>query len=267
MEKVYQIVLIEDDDSDADLIQIELNKLNIDVELDVISEKKQLVERLENAPPHLIISDYNLPSFNAIEALKVVREKDPHLPFILVSGYIGEEKAVDAMLEGATDYAMKNNLDRLGPAVLREITNYEKQQRKNRQLSLTQERYQSLIQSVDGIVWEADADTFEFHYISPQVEELLGYTPEEWLSEPGFWKNRIHPEDRRQAVTFCKRKTVQGENHRFEYRMFAADDEIVWLRDYVTVVSRKGEPERLRGFMVDITREKRPRNSATKPTR
>ncbi|MFH5832549.1 PAS domain-containing protein [Halalkalibaculum sp. DA384] len=257
MGKVYQVLLIEDDERDAELIEIELKKLKIEIELEIIHQRKQLEDRLENSPPDLIVSDYNLPSFNAIQALKLVREKDPHLPFILVSGYIGEEKAVDAMLEGTSDYAMKSNLDRLGPAIKRELTNYEEQKKKTRQLALTRERYESLVQSVDGIVWEADADTFQFFYVSPQSKDLLGYSPEQWLHDPDFWKSHIHPKDRSRVIDFCRNKTQQGENHRFEYRMISADQEVVWLRDYVTVETKRGEPDRLRGFMVDITNEKK----------
>ncbi|MFH5885284.1 PAS domain-containing protein [Halalkalibaculum sp. DA3122] len=257
MGKVYQVLLIEDDERDAELIEIELKKLKIEIELEIVHQRKQLEDRLENSPPDLIVSDYNLPSFNAIQALKLVREKDPHLPFILVSGYIGEEKAVDAMLEGASDYAMKSNLGRLGPAILREITNYEEQKQTTKMLSEARDRYQALIQSVEGIVWEADAETFEFEYVSPKSQKLLGYSPEEWLSKPNFWQNHIYPQDRSRALNFCHQKTREGENHAFEYRMMSANDEVVWLRDYVTVITKNGRPDRLRGLMVDITKEKK----------
>ncbi len=257
MGKMYQILLVGNDENNADLIERELNKLDTEVQLDVIKKEEKLVDRLEQKPPDLIISNYNLTTLSGAEALEIVREKYSHLPFIIVSENIGEEQAMDAIREGATEYIMKQNLDRLGPAILREITHYDEHKKQSRQLEETRNKYEILVQSVNGIVWEADAGTFEFNYVSPQSEQILGYTPEEWLREPGFWQEHIHPEDRREALDFCRSQTQQGEDHSFEYRMLDADDEVVWLRDYVTVVTVNGEPDRLRGLLVDISREKK----------
>jgi PAS domain S-box-containing protein len=257
MEKMYQILLIEDDQSDTELIKVELGKLDIDVQLDIIQKEEQLVDRLENNPPDLVISDYSLPTLSGTKALNIVREQYSQLPFILVTKASGEEKAVDTMLKGANDYVIKENLDRLGPAVLREIANYEEYKKQSRRLEETRSRYENLVKSVNGIVWEADAETFEFKYVSPQSEHLLGFTPDEWLREPNFWQDHIHPDDRKKAINFCHYKTQQGEDHSFEYRMFNANDEVVWLRDYVTVIMENGEPDRLRGLMVDISKEKK----------
>jgi len=257
MDKIYHILLIEDDESDFNLIEDELNKLDIEIQLDLISGEDELADRLENKPPDLIISDYNLSGLTGIKVLKMVRKKYSHLPFLLVSGVAGEEKAVDAMLEGASDYVMKQNLNRLGSAVLREISNYQEHKQRSAELKKTRSRYESLLQSVNGIVWEANAETFEFSYVSQQVKKLLGYSPEEWLEEPNFWQSHIHPDDRREAINFCHSKTKQNEDHSFEYRMIDANGETVWLRDYVTVISKNGDPGQLRGLMVDISNEKK----------
>ncbi|MDZ7716398.1 MAG: PAS domain S-box protein [Balneolaceae bacterium] len=257
MGKVHHLLLLEDDESDADLIRIELDKLDIDIRVEVIAEKDELISRLKNDQPDLIISDYNLPSFTGTEALSMVREKYPHLPFILVSGYIGEEKAVDAMRKGASDYAMKENLDRLGASVRREIANYEEHKQQQEKLKETQARYETLVKSVNGIVWEADVQTFEFYYISPQSQKILGYSPKTWLQTPNFWQEHIHPEDREKAITYCQQEAQKGSDHTFEYRMIDANGEVVWLRDYVTVVSEGGKPVRMRGLMVNISKQKK----------
>lgn len=253
----YQILLIEDDESDADLIRLQLKKLDINFDLEIIHRKEELENKLGHTPPDLIISDYNLPSYTGTEALKIVKDQYPDLPFILVSGYIGEENAVNAMLAGASDYVMKDKLDRLNAAVLRELSHYREQQNREKKLVETKERYQSLIQTVNGIVWEADADTFVFSYVSPQSKELLGYKPEEWYEDDNFWKDHIHPKDRERVLRFCHNQTTNNKDHTFEYRMIAADGSIVWLRDYVTVVTQNGKAEKLRGLMVDITDQKK----------
>jgi PAS domain S-box-containing protein len=117
-------------------------------------------------------------------------------------------------------------------------------------------RFRDLVNSVEGIVWEADAATFQFSFVSDQAERILGYPVERWLSEPTFWKDHLHPHDREWAVPFCERATGENRDHDLEYRMIAADGRVVWLHDLVTVVVDDGRPTQLRGVMVDITDRK-----------
>ena len=117
-------------------------------------------------------------------------------------------------------------------------------------------RFRDLVNSVEGIVWEADAATFQFSFVSDQAERILGYPVERWLSEPAFWKDHLHPHDREWAVPFCERATGENRDHDLEYRMIAADGRVVWLHDLVTVVVDDGRATQLRGVMVDITDRK-----------
>ncbi|WP_158502037.1 PAS domain-containing protein [Vitiosangium sp. GDMCC 1.1324] len=126
-----------------------------------------------------------------------------------------------------------------------------------RELTRTQRQYEELIDAIDGIVWEADASTFRFTFVSRQAERLLGYPPEQWRREPDFWVKHLHPEDREWACSFCLKATHEGRPHQLEYRMVAADGSTVWLRDIVTVLVEDGRPARLRGIMVDITEQRR----------
>ena len=118
-----------------------------------------------------------------------------------------------------------------------------------------QERFKSLVQTTDGIVWEADAQTFCFSFISQRAETLLGFKVEDWY-QPGFWREHIHPEDQDWAVSYCANATTRGEAHDFEYRFLAKDGRVVWLHDLVSVVTEDGKPTVLRGLMLDITRRK-----------
>src|SRR4051812_43504297 len=104
-----------------------------------------------------------------------------------------------------------------------------------------EQRYAQLVASVGGIVWEADARTFQFTYVSEQAERVLGYPTAAWLG-PGSWPSPLPPADRVWAVEFCRRATDERRNHDFEYRIIAADGRTVWLRDLVTVVSMGDEP-------------------------
>jgi PAS domain S-box-containing protein len=119
------------------------------------------------------------------------------------------------------------------------------------------EQYESLVQSIDGIVWEVDAATFSFTFVSKQAEKILGYSVEQWLNDPTFWANHLHPDDRDWAINFCVHATERKEDHQFEYRMVASDGRVIWLRDIVTVHTMEDNSVRLRGVMVDITEHKR----------
>lgn len=120
----------------------------------------------------------------------------------------------------------------------------------------TQEKFNSLVNTIDGIVWEADAATFQFTYVSDHAEDLLGYPKSDWTNDPHFWQNHIHPEDKNWVVSFCEDYTRLKLGHQFEYRMIAKDGNVVWLADFVTVVVEDDKPAHLRGVMVDVTARK-----------
>ena len=119
-----------------------------------------------------------------------------------------------------------------------------------------EERYATLVNAINGIVWEADAATFQFLFVSSQAERMLGYPVREWLEDPDFWRHHTHPDDAEWCSDFCMSATARGEEHEFEYRMIAADGRIVWLRDIVTPTVDPDGTRRLRGLMIDITERK-----------
>jgi PAS domain S-box-containing protein len=120
----------------------------------------------------------------------------------------------------------------------------------------SKQKNESLINTIDGIVWESNIENFSFSFISKKVEEILGYTPEQWISSPTFWADHIHPEDREQAINYCVLKTSQKVNHDFEYRMIARNGSTVWIKDIVTIVFENDKSVGLRGIMIDITKNK-----------
>ncbi len=115
------------------------------------------------------------------------------------------------------------------------------------------DRYQTLLNTVNGIVWEADAATLSFTFVSQSVLPILGYSPDEWLNTPGFWEAHIYPADRDAAIQYCHTQTLLLHNHELEYRMVRADGSLIWVKDVVTVIANEGKPQWLRGIMVDVT--------------
>lgn len=121
-------------------------------------------------------------------------------------------------------------------------------------MPLLERRARLLLPDLDVIVWEGDATTFQFLYVSESAEHILGYPNTQW-SEEQFWADRVvHPEDRDHAVSFCALATGQGRDHEFEYRAVHADGHVVVLQDFVrVVVGRRRIPTHLRGIMIDVT--------------
>jgi PAS domain S-box-containing protein len=122
----------------------------------------------------------------------------------------------------------------------------------------SEQRFQDLVQGLDAIVWEADATSLRFSFVSQRARTVLGFPTERWLDEPDFFSARIHPEDRARVMTAFRAALARGEDHEFEYRALRASGDVVWLRDIVRVVpGRDGRPGQLRGLTVDLTELKR----------
>lgn len=119
-------------------------------------------------------------------------------------------------------------------------------------IKLSSERFQNLVDSIEGIVWEADANTVSFTYVSKQAERLLGFSIDEWYTD-GFWANHLHPDDKEKTINYCISQTKKMLAHEFSYRFICKDGTIIWLRDIVNVIVEDGKPRWLRGVMFDIT--------------
>ena len=105
---------------------------------------------------------------------------------------------------------------------------------------------------VDAIIWEADADTMRFSRIDGSVDEILGYSADDWLQDPDFWRSRLHPEDAAQVIQSCTEASRDRRAHRLTYRMLAADGRVVWMQDNVKVTVA-GDRAVLSGVMIDVT--------------
>ena len=148
--------------------------------------------------------------------------------------------------------------DDTSPQLLLVIEDLTAEERLQAARQESEQRYRDLIQGLDAIVWEADARTLTFSFVSRRAETVLGYPVERWLREPDFWAKRIHPEDRDAVMRVYREALAGSRDHEFEYRAVAADGREVWLRDIVHVVrDAEGQPVTLRGLTVDLTELKR----------
>jgi PAS domain S-box-containing protein len=123
-------------------------------------------------------------------------------------------------------------------------------------LSLSQQKMEALVHSIDGIVWELASDTFQFTFVSRQSQEILGYSTQEWLEKPDFLETKLHPQDASKAIRTLREAAARGQPYTQEYRIIASDGRAAWIRESGTVLMEKGKPTALRGIFQDITRQK-----------
>jgi PAS domain S-box-containing protein len=118
-------------------------------------------------------------------------------------------------------------------------------------------RYSALAEQLHAITYTEELDSGRITSFSPQVESILGYTPELWMGDPNLWIDRIHPDDRDRVVEECVVANRSREPFRSEYRMSARDGRILWIRDEAMLVrGSRGQPLCWQGVMLDITSQR-----------
>ncbi|WP_394789820.1 EAL domain-containing protein [Rhodoferax sp.] len=143
------------------------------------------------------------------------------------------------------------------PQFLIEVaTDITERKQEQAELHASDQRFRDLVDFTDGIVWEADAITFNNSFISKSAERLLGYPLAEWLT-PDFWADHIHPDDREHAMQYSQACVARCEDHEFEYRFLTQDGRVLWIHDSTKIALQDGQPRWLRGLMVDISERKR----------
>src|SRR6202163_2394730 len=225
-----RILSIEDDPKDAKLIQDLLEAEGIVCEVTRVDTQAALVASLEQGGIDLILADYSLPSFDGISALKFAMKACPDVPFIFVSGTLGEEVAIEALKVGATDYVLKTRLSRLVPSVLRALREAtQKAERKRAEEALRQsETYLAEAQrlsrtgsfgwnvSSGEIYWSEETyKIFEYdRSVKPTLELAL---------------LRIHPDDRDRVQQTIDRASKARANLDFEHRLLMPDSSVKHL--------------------------------------
>jgi PAS domain S-box-containing protein len=118
--------------------------------------------------------------------------------------------------------------------------------------------YRNLVDTLDAIVLDADAETFQTSFVNKRAEAILGYPVDAWYADPEFWVHHVHPDDRDTAAAICRQATAEDRDHVLQYRMLAADGRVVWMHDMVRILpSGPGGRRQLRSVLVDITERKR----------
>jgi len=230
-----KILHLEDSENDAFLILHLLQKEFGDLEVVQVDNQADFMRAMEDPRIRMVLSDYSLPTYDGMSALSALRQLRPELPFIFVSGAMGEDMAVECMKIGATDYVLKSNLKRLPTAIRRAFSE------RDTRMTLTEA---ARVGRVVPWYWNEVDDTWLFGYL---VQEILGYAPGLLKSTPGFLKAQVHVED---LPRFVASFSPSGEKTRkdFDCRLRHRDGRWLWTR--WTLAWAEG---RCRGILQDIT--------------
>jgi two-component system sensor histidine kinase UhpB len=194
-----RILYLEDIEEDAVLVKRQLKQDGLNFSFDHVSEEHEFVTKLDTLKYDVILSDYNLPGFSGIAALLLSKKICPEVPFICISGTIGEEMAVELIHMGASDYVLKDNLSKLHLAIRKALKDVEERSaliRAERLLVASEARLRDIIMSSYDMVWEMDSD-WRYSYASENVENILGYSVGETIGKSPF---DFMPEREREAV-------------------------------------------------------------------
>ena len=178
-----RVLFLEDSPFDLELEFAKLNSYGFDVKYTAVETKKDFLAALKNKDIDVILADNDLPTFDGRTALRLFVKQGLDIPFIFVSGTMGEERAIECLKAGATDYVLKTNLSRLGPVVERALKEAkETRQRKQAEASLRANQHQMelLINNTIDVIWQMDPK-LNFTYVSPSIYSLTGFTVEEWI--------------------------------------------------------------------------------------
>src|SRR5882724_3867521 len=200
-----RVLLVEDNEDDAELLVRELGRIGFAVTWERVDSEAAMVRALDQQPWDLILSDFQMPGFGGPAALSLHKRRGLDTPFLIISGTINEEEAVESMKAGAHDFLSKTNLARLGPAVIREL-------RETEQRRAAEERYRMLVERMPALTYLASTETGRGPlFVSPQIHEMTGFTAEEWLADTGLWTRQIHADDRDRVLGEVRRSSESGE--------------------------------------------------------
>ena len=242
MNGLLRILHLEDEPDYCDLVASLLGQAGYQVECVLAQDRTGFESALAPQKFDIILADYLLPSYNGLEALRVAREKCPDTPFLLVSGTIGEQAAIESLKAGATDYVLKLWPERLVPAIRRAVEEARERAERRRiesELALREKYFRALTENALDILTILSRDGL-FIYNSPSVTRVLGYEPRELVGQSAF--AYVHTDDLPKARRGFQRSLDEPQQVvRLEFRFRRKDD--TWCTLEAVGQNRLEEPE------------------------
>ena len=249
--------MVEDEPHDAEMAMRTLRKAGLECTSQRVDTEEAFLQALAECAPDVILSDFSMPLFDGMSALAIAKQQLPDVPFIFVSGTIGEEYAINALKNGAIDYVLKGNLARLAPAVERALEDVKRAQEKRRiTAALHHSEQRFLLAAATGDVWDWTIASGE-SYIPHQWKQRHGYADEEIPNRWEAWFELLHPEDVSSVQAALEAHMAWSAPYEVEFRTRDRAGGYRWsqvkgkaLRD------AEGRASYMAGTIVDITERK-----------
>ena len=221
MERKLRILILEDVLTDAELVKYELMEAGIDFSSVCVKTKSAFVKELDEFVPDIILSDYSLPSFDGLSALKIAADQYPEVPFIFVSGALGEERAIELLKKGATDYVLKDRLSRLAPAVTRALQEAEERsERKRAEKALleSEAKYRTIFENTGTATFILEDE--KIILANKEFEQLSGYSKGE-IESKNTWQEFVFEDDLDKVKGFewKKKQNSKDASKGYEFRL------------------------------------------------
>jgi PAS domain S-box-containing protein len=226
--KTYRILILEDNPDDAELLLYEIASFNIQLVSKIVSNKEEYIAAVDNFDPDVVIADFNIPpNFDAIQAIRILRKKNPHVPFILISGGLTEEFAAGCLSEGIDDYLLKSNLKRFPISLTNMLRKKKSEDEKELALQLlreSEERYRKIIETAQEGIWVLNAHN-QTIFVNRRLAEMLEYSEQEMITRSFF--SFMDHDDRTRSIEHFK-KLGKGKKISLEIKLNSKTGKKVW---------------------------------------
>ncbi len=267
MNQPIKILFIEDNEDDVVIAEESLKREGFLIEYKAIVKINEIADAIKNFNPDVIVSDYNLVGFTALDVLNICKDLDINIPFVVLTGSINEEVAVKCLKAGADDYVLKKHINAL-PHTIKDVIEKKKLESEKliylQQLQISELKYKELARKFRHFLGSSPSITYSLEvrekkfipvWISENIKWFTGYDPSETLS-PDWWFNNVHPEDREETLKVLDVLFKKGEfSH--EYRFRAKDGNYLWIHDELRAIKNDaGDIVEIIGTWTDITEKK-----------
>ena len=254
-----RILHLEDNASDRELVRQALVHEDISCEFVYAASEAEFAAALDRGKIDLILSDFTMSGYDGAAALALAQEKCPEVPYLFVSGAIGEERAIESLKSGAIDYVLKARLERLLPAIrraMRDTGERAKRRATEEALRRSEERFREMAERIEDVFYSVALETDDWFYVSPAYEQIWGRPRAELYAQPTQWTEAIVPEDRA-PVLAARAQLAHGREYRIEYRIQRPDGALRWIEDRSYPISDPaGTRKRAVGVAMDITQRR-----------
>jgi PAS domain S-box-containing protein len=229
MNKKIKVLLLEDNTEDAELNILELKKGGFDITSERVDVREDFINALTDFNPDIILADYSLPGFGGFEALEILKNNEKKIPFIFVSGTLGEDRAVESIKQGATDYVLKQNLKRLASSVkraLKEFEEIEKREIAEKSLKESEENFRIIFETAPNLIFILNKEK-KIVICNDRIRQYLGYDYNEVLGRS--FLEFIHPDNHEDAMETFKEIYSKGFIYNKECRLICKDGSAIYI--------------------------------------